>query len=67
MGFNLSFLFDQKELLKEGTEEILGWLRTGRIKPLPVKEYDFKNVAQAHRDMQSGKSIGRLALRMHAA
>lgn len=64
MAFNLSFLFEHKEILAEGMTQIMQWLQEGKIKPLPVTEYRFENVIQAHRDIESGKTVGRLVLRM---
>lgn len=62
MGFNLSFLFGKRELLEEGMSQLLGWVNGGLIRPLPVKEYRFEDVVRAHRDIESGSTIGKLAL-----
>ncbi len=60
--FNLSFMFDKRELLEEAMRDLIRWMETGEIKPLPVTSYAFENVAQAHRDLQSGKTVGKLVL-----
>ena len=60
--FNLSFLFDQKEILKEGMNEILKWIEDEKINPPRTTVYKFKDVAQAHRDMESGNTMGKLIL-----
>jgi NADPH:quinone reductase-like Zn-dependent oxidoreductase len=62
MAFNLSFLFDHNAILQEGVKDLFEWLQKGRIHPLAVKEYSFNNVSQAHRDIESGRTIGKLAL-----
>ena len=62
MAFNLSFLFDRQDLLTEGMQTILTWLKEGKIRSLPVKEYPFTEVAQAQRDIESGCTVGKLAL-----
>ncbi len=60
--FNLSFMFDRKDLLKEAMDDLIGWIDTGEIQPLAVTTYAFEDVAQAHRDLQSGKTMGKLVL-----
>ncbi len=60
--FNLSFMFDRKDLLKEAMDDLIGWLEAGKIEPLAVTTYTFEDVAQAHRDLQSGKTMGKLVL-----
>ncbi len=62
MAFNLSFLFDRKDILAQGMKVLLDWLQQGKIKPLPVTEYAFADVAKAHRDLESGTTIGKLVL-----
>lgn len=64
MAFNLSFLFDRHDLLHEGMSTLLNLLNKGRIKPLPVTEFAFSSVADAHKMLESGKSTGKLALRV---
>ena len=60
--FNLSFLFDRIELFKEATDDLLKWIEEGKISPLKVTTYPFEDVANAHRDLQSGNTIGKLVL-----
>ena len=62
LAFNLSFLFSQEELLKRSMEQIIKWLEEGKLKAPPVKTYPLKDVALAHRDLESGKTIGKLIL-----
>ncbi|MFH0828832.1 MAG: medium chain dehydrogenase/reductase family protein [Candidatus Kerfeldbacteria bacterium] len=62
MAFNLSFLFDRQDLLAEGMATLMELLHHGSIKPLPVTEYAFTDVAKALRDIESGKTVGKLAL-----
>lgn len=64
MAFNLSFLFHKNELLQEGVQELLGWLAEGKIYTLPVEEYALHDVVLAHKKIESGKTIGKLALKM---
>ncbi len=62
LAFNLSYLFDRTELLAEAMKELLTWSTEGRLRPLPVQEYPFEQVADAHRALESGKTVGKLAL-----
>ena len=62
MAFNLSYLFPRTEVLAEAMGQLLGWLEQGRIDPPRVKEYPLERVAEAHRDLESGKTIGKLVL-----
>lgn len=60
--FNLSFLFGRRDLFTEGMQEILKWLAEERLKPPKVTTYSLEKVADAHRDLESGKTIGKLIL-----
>jgi len=62
LGFNLSFLFDRSELLHEAMDQLLRWVEEGKIQPLAVHTYPFEKVAQAHRDLESGQTVGKLVL-----
>lgn len=60
--FNLSFLFDRKDLFTEAMDQLLTWYQEGKLKSPPVKRYEFDQVADAHRDLESGKTVGKLVL-----
>ena len=62
LGFNLSYLFDRRELIATGMQQILQWLDEGKISPLTVTRYAFESVAAAHRDLESGQTVGKLVL-----
>jgi len=62
LGFNLSFLFDRGDLLARGLERITGWLRAGSPVPPPVTTWPFEQVADAHRALESGRTVGKLVL-----
>jgi NADPH:quinone reductase-like Zn-dependent oxidoreductase len=62
MGFNLSYLFAETELLAEVMSELLGWLEGGEIEPPPLERYPFSEVAEAHRAIESGRTVGKLVL-----
>jgi NADPH:quinone reductase-like Zn-dependent oxidoreductase len=60
--FNLSFIFDHKEILQDGMAHVIDWIEKGYILPPKVTVYDFDNVAQAHKDIESGDTMGKLIL-----
>ena len=62
LAFNLSYLFDRKDILEEAMGEIMGWLAEGKITPPPATTYKLTNVADAHRDIESGNTVGKLVL-----
>ena len=64
MAFNLSFLFDQREMLKESMAQLLGWVKEGRLKVTKVTKYPLKEAGRAHKDLESGQTMGKLVLTM---
>lgn len=60
--FNLSFLFGRMDLFQEGMGDILKWLEEGSLKPPLVSTYPLSEVARAHADIESGKTVGKLIL-----
>lgn len=62
LAFNLSYLFQETWLMAEGMEAIGGWLADGSITAPPVTTYPLDKVADAHRDLESGQTVGKLVL-----
>ena len=62
MAFNLSYLFEERELFVHAAEELLGWVRDGRLAPPLVQAFPFEDVARAHASLESGASVGRVVL-----
>jgi NADPH:quinone reductase-like Zn-dependent oxidoreductase len=62
LAFNLSYLFDRDDFMQEGMRDLLGWLADGSVVPPPVTTYPLAEVARAHADIESGKTIGKLVL-----
>jgi NADPH:quinone reductase-like Zn-dependent oxidoreductase len=62
MGFNLSYLFHETDLLQHTMNELLGWIEEDKIQPAPLTEYPFEKVAESHRDIESGQTVGKLIL-----
>ena len=62
LAFNLSYLFDRGDLLAEGLGQIVAWLGEGKLVPPPVVTYPLAEVARAHADIESGRTVGKLVL-----
>ncbi len=61
-GFNLIYLFDKVEPFRKIMEILLRWDAKGLLPSMPVKSYAFEEAAKAHRDLESGQTIGKLVL-----
>jgi NADPH:quinone reductase-like Zn-dependent oxidoreductase len=62
MAFNLSYLFDRIDLLREAMAELLDQLEAGRLQPPRTTTYPLAAVAEAHRALESGRTTGKLVL-----
>jgi len=62
MGFNLSYLFDERELLTLSMGRLLDWVGQRKVQPPPVTRYPFERAAAAHRDLEAGHTVGKLVL-----
>ena len=62
LAFNLSYLFDKKEALLPAVPDLVRWLEQGQIRFPKVDTFPLRHVAEAHRSLQSGKTVGRLVL-----
>jgi NADPH:quinone reductase-like Zn-dependent oxidoreductase len=62
VSFNLSFLFHRTDLLKEAVKDLYVWFSEGKLEMPPIKTYPFTESSQAHRDLQSGRTVGKLVL-----
>lgn len=62
LAFNLSYLFERREILVEAMAELLGLLNSGRIQPPPVRTFRLHEAARAHAALESGSSFGKLVL-----
>lgn len=63
LAFNLSFLFDQNQMLREAMNQLLSWAKEETIHPLAITPFSFDDVAKAHKLLESGQSTGKLILR----
>ena len=62
IGFNLSFLFDRDDLVKEGMDTLLGLVREKKILAPKVTPFPFEQVGKAHHLIESGQSTGKIVL-----
>ena len=62
VAFNLSYLFEEQSLLAEAMSRMLSELEQGLLRPLPVSEFPLASAPEAHRALQGGSTVGKLAL-----
>ncbi|MEM6291068.1 MAG: medium chain dehydrogenase/reductase family protein [Myxococcota bacterium] len=62
MGFNLSYMFDQAEVLERSMSRLLARVDAGALRPPPIATYPLSEVGRAHRDLESGQTVGKLVL-----
>jgi len=62
MAFNLSYLFEHGHLLQEGMAGLLDLFQVGKIRPHEVDAIPFAHVGEAHRKIESGRTVGKLVL-----
>lgn len=62
LAFNLSYLFERSELLLGAMDTMLEWSEAGKLAPPQVTTFALADVAQAHRSLESGQTIGKLVL-----
>lgn len=62
LAFNLSYLFDHQHVLERAMTELLGWVDAGIVRPPPLTSFPLKDVASAHRALESGETQGKLVL-----
>lgn len=60
--FNLSFLFGKEELFQEAMKELLMWQSQGLIRIPAVKSFSLHDVGLAHKEIESGRTVGKLVL-----
>ena len=62
LAFNLSYLFDRHDILAEAMGDLMAWWGAGEISAPAVTTYPLEKVADAHRDIESGRTVGKLVL-----
>jgi synaptic vesicle membrane protein VAT-1 len=62
LAFNLSYLFERRSIFTAAIETMTGWLAEGKISPPPTQSFSMDRVADAHRALESGETVGKLVL-----
>lgn len=62
MAFNLSFLFDRYDILNDAMKELIKLVESEAIVGHSVKVFKYTDIASAHGHIESGKSIGKIAI-----
>ena len=62
IGFWLMHCVGRREMLDEPLNELFDLVRTGRLKPIVGATYGLSKVQQAHEDMRSRGTVGKLLL-----
>jgi len=67
IAFNLSYLLHRRDLLEEAMGDLINWVEAGKIKAPALQEFPCEKVADAHRALESGKTVGKLILKFAAS
>ena len=62
MAFNLSYLFDEQELLGSSFDQLTELYASGRLVVAQTTAFRLEDAAEAHRALQSGMTRGKLVL-----
>ena len=63
-GFNLSFFADENELTTSYMNQIYDWIIEGKLSVAKVTTFDMKDIGEAHKLIQSGKSVGKIVIKV---
>ncbi len=61
-GFNLAYLFDRRAALRADLDALTGLVQAGTIRLPPITTLPLDAVAEAHRRLESGATVGKLVL-----
>ena len=67
VGFNLSFLFEFELLKTDCLNGVMSMINDQLVSPPITRTFDISEVADAHKWLESGESIGKLALQFGSA
>jgi NADPH:quinone reductase-like Zn-dependent oxidoreductase len=61
--FNLSYLFDKREMFTEAILDMVKLIEEEKIQGPQTTVFDFLNVGEAHKALESGKTTGKVVLK----
>jgi NADPH:quinone reductase-like Zn-dependent oxidoreductase len=64
MGFNLFFRADKTRYFRQVMNQLLRWYDKGILRPIVGSVFSFDKIVEAHRFLQSRKSIGKVVVLM---
>jgi len=62
LGFNLYFLSEKEEYLRDAVDQIWKWYRSKKIVPIIGGTFSFDQIVEAHTHLQSRKSYGKIVV-----
>lgn len=63
LGFNLSFFADEHDTIRAYLDQIAEWAASGAVHVPKVTTFQLKDIAEAHKLIQSGRSTGKIVIR----
>lgn len=66
LGFNLSFFAEETAVIRAYLAQINVWVTEGKVVPPGIEVFEMADVANAHRTLQSGASVGKCVVRTRA-
>lgn len=64
LGFNLSFFADESDIVSDLFDQICVWLKYEKLKVPRVTELEMERIVEAHELIQSGKSVGKIVIKI---
>ena len=64
MGFNLSFFADEHSMIAEYMAQIVQWIEDAKLQVPSVCLLKMSEIGKAHELIQSGKSVGKIVIRV---
>lgn len=64
LGFNLSFFADEAEVVSSLFDQVCKWLEEKKLRVPRVVEMEMDRIAEAHELIQSGKSVGKIVMKI---
>jgi NADPH:quinone reductase-like Zn-dependent oxidoreductase len=61
--FNLSYLFDKKDMFTEAVMHMVKLIEAGEIEGPKTTVFDFEKVGEAHKALESGQTTGKIVLK----